>query len=250
MLQFSEPPRNHLGARLCYNSTMARVKGKGLDTQGNNPQTRLSAKQKRFLEHYFVNWSAVKSAKLAGYTSKDMGSSGSAIMSNARIASAIQVRLESLGVSANETLWRVGQIARGSMPYFLVDGKIDLHSDTAKENYHLIKKVRSTTITRYSKEEDPIVTETIEIETYDALAALTLLAKHHRLLDADTGAQVQNNNTLIINSPAQASAMGVDPLAVAQELDRIMNQWRATNESNDSAPDVPLLIDGVVESQE
>lgn len=88
-------------------------------------------------------------------------------------------------MSADEVLLRLAQHARGDMGDFLDIGSmgfvIDLDSAKKKGLTHLIKKVKLRTQTSTSKEGIETETHYMEIELYDAQAALVQLGRYHKL---------------------------------------------------------------------
>lgn len=130
----------------------------------------LSAKQRRFLEHYLKSWNATESARVAGY--KHPHVQGPRLLNdNAQITNAITERLETAAMSANEVLTRLGQQARAEYASYLRandDGRISLDAQAmiADGLGHLIKGVKET---QYGQ----------NIEFHDVQAALVHLGRHH-----------------------------------------------------------------------
>ncbi len=147
------------------------------------PGTALRPQQRAFVDHYLMTWNATDAARMAGYKG-NLGVAGASLLANPRIGLLVTKRLKDLTVSAEEALARLSTIARGPMIYFLTArGDIDLTTPQAQANKHLLKKVRVKS-RNYLDESGRSVTETeTDIETYDALAALTLIAKHYGLLN-------------------------------------------------------------------
>ncbi len=72
----------------------------------------LSNKRKIFVEEYLSTWNASKAARRAKYAHP--GAEGHRLLKNAEIQAAIKGRMDTLHLSADEVLLRIGQIARGS----------------------------------------------------------------------------------------------------------------------------------------
>lgn len=141
----------------------------------------LQLKQAAFVEHYLRVWNAAEAARLAGYSAKTARQQGSRLLTNVDIQDHIAERLDELKMSADEVLTRLSDIARGDMRDFVSldkDGEplLNLTQAQAAGKLHLIRKVKRTR--RVIKE---MTETTVEIELYDAQAALVTLGKHHRL---------------------------------------------------------------------
>lgn len=179
---------------------------------------RLSLKKERYIKFLFTDAQFVelRAAQLAGYTNAPAAIAR--LRNDDLVRAEIKARFDAEIMTRDETMKRLSDIARGAMKIFIRDGRIDLDSDLAKENYHLIKKIRVQETIKPQKNSEPIVTTTTDIETYDALTALTLIARHHALFtDADKPAEnnIQFNLT-------QLNAMGIDKNIVAGELQKMI----------------------------
>lgn len=180
---------------------------------------RLSLKQKAFIGHYLTTWNAAEAARRAGYT-RGTSAIGSILLAKYNVRQEINKHLESILVGADETNYRIGAIARGSIrPFLSASGETDLTSPEAQANLDLIKKIK----VRTKQYDDHSETET-EIEIYDRLAALALLARIHGLTrDEKPDAATTTNNTLIITSAADAiSKAGLNVQDVLAELPAII----------------------------
>lgn len=215
-------------------------------------QQRLRQKQKVFIEHYLTTWNATEAARRAGYT-RGGSQIGAMLMSKLSIQSAIAQRLRELHASANETIALVTTIARGPMVYFLSDtGEIDLTSEQALKHKHLLKTVKTKVDERYTKDGERIVTRSIEIQTRDADAMLTLLAKHHSLL-GDTSPIINQNNTLVVTNALETiQKQGLSIADVLAELPAIVAamQSQVENKSEntiDSTTVSPPPVDTTIE---
>ena len=103
---------------------------------------------------------------------------------NVSIRAEIDARLAEMGMGANEVLARLASHARGSLdPFLQVSGEnawIDLTTDEAKVNLHLIKEME-TERRRYGKDDDMVEEFKVKIKLHDPQAALVQLGRHHKL---------------------------------------------------------------------
>ncbi len=143
--------------------------------------TTLTPKQVRFREHYLASWNATEAARVAGY--KHPNQQGPELLKNPQIAAAIAERLEDAAMSADEVLARLTKIARGDLgQYINEDGDLDLMRLKENGDGLLVHKYQRTKrVTRKDEHEDEMI-ERLNIELYPADNALTILARHHRLL--------------------------------------------------------------------
>ncbi len=192
--------------------------------------TRLKPQQRVFLENYLLTWNASEAARQAGYK-RNPDVAGSMMLGKLSIKTAVQERLSQLTMAADENLVRLTSIARGPMVYFLdARGQVDLVSPVAQSHKHLLKKVRVKSRT-YADDTGREITETeTDIETYDALAALTLIAKHYGLLNENNPPpSLTINQTVNVNGDllAQLQQDGINPADVLAELDMLRQQFTA-----------------------
>lgn len=192
-------------------------------------RSRHRIKHDAFIEYYLQSFNGSDAAKLAGYR-KNSQVHATKLLANPQIFLKIQERLKELKVSADETLVRLSQIARGDIRYFFNFDlqEFILDSEIAKKNSAIIKKIKQTKNTRYSKDGEKIESSQIEIELYDKQAALSLFMKYHSLVAPnDEGANI--NNTLIINgnvSPEFLRANNLDANMMSIELARLSEQMK------------------------
>jgi phage terminase small subunit len=140
---------------------------------------KLTDKQKLFAAAYIETLNATEAARRAGYDGTDASLAviGHENLKKPKIKTLIDEYLNEYAMSAAEVLYHLTDIARGDYGDMLNSmGAPD--ASTAQENKktHLIKKVRTKTITTDEQE----IFE-VEIEPYDRLKALDLLAKFHQL---------------------------------------------------------------------
>ena len=149
----------------------------------------LSVKQQVFVEEYLHCWNATQAAKRAGYSAKTARSIGSENLTKPDIRAAIQARLGDLKLSANEVLARLSEQARGSIQPFVKitpDGlvRFDFSNPEALDHLYLIKKIRTKRrhkVQGHGKGAETWEYETIDVELYNAQAALFMLGKYHKL---------------------------------------------------------------------
>lgn len=130
----------------------------------------LTVKQQVFVEEYLTCWNATEAARRAKYAYPNID--GPKNLVKPSIQKVIKARLAEKAMPADEVLARLAEQAKADMRDFMLhdaEGKfIGVNLDTTQP-LHLIKKLKPT---RYG----------MAIELHDAHAALTLLAKHHGLL--------------------------------------------------------------------
>jgi phage terminase small subunit len=134
--------------------------------------TRLTNKQKVFVEYYLQTWNATEAARLAGYKGNNvtLRAVGHENLTKPHIKSQIQKRISELVMKSDEVLNRLSQQASGTIADFIepVGRTFLLNIEKLKELGHLVKKIRHT---KYG----------VEIELYSSQRALELLGKHHQL---------------------------------------------------------------------
>lgn len=142
----------------------------------------LTPKQRRFTEEYCVDFNATQAAIRAGYSKRTAYSQGQRLLKHVEIKEAIDKRMDELAMSASEALMRLTQWGRGTVDPFLradEDGNvyINLGSEGAKENYHLIRKIKQTKATTRFGEDGEREEVRTEFELYDAKDAVKEIAK-------------------------------------------------------------------------
>ena len=140
--------------------------------KNNNGNGRLTGKQRRFINFYLELWNGTEAASRAGYkgSRETLAAVAGENLRKPAIRAAIEKRLESEAMGADEVLWRLGQQARGNLADFIQTevpgGLIDMDAVAAKG--HLLKKLSWTKAG-------------VQIELYDSQAALEKLGKAHGL---------------------------------------------------------------------
>lgn len=149
-------------------------------------ESKLTGKQERFKEEYCVDFNATAAAIRAGYKVRSAKSIGAENLTKPDILRAISERLEELSLKPEEGIKRLTDMGRASFATFLKINEgglieIDLTSEEAKMNLHLIKKIKQTKKTAIV---EGVKTETalFEIELHDSKDAIkTLLEVYGKL---------------------------------------------------------------------
>ncbi len=150
----------------------------------------LTDKQRLFVEAYLANGlNATAAAKKAGYQGADdnvFAVIGFENLRKPKIRELIEQRLDEAVLSANEVLYRLSLQARGSMEMFLsedLDGSIrlDLPKAYANNALYLLKKFKETTTRRVGADDAELIDRKVEIELYDAHAALVDIGRYRKL---------------------------------------------------------------------
>ena len=155
---------------------------KEIDEPKEEPEVlpELTVKQQRFIEEYCTDFNATQAAIRAGYSEKTAYSMGWQNLRKLEIAEAIKMRLSELAMSAEEITRRLAQWGRGTVaPFMQVNDygvSVDLGTDEASGNIHLIKKLKVTETVKTYEGETTKETKT-EIELHDAKDAVIQLAK-------------------------------------------------------------------------
>lgn len=138
---------------------------------------KLTAKQQKFIDEYFLcGMNAAEAARRSGYSPKTARIIGAENLSKPIISAEIKRRFTEKHVSADEVLARLADMSRSDIADFAhVESGADISKLKGKS--HVIKKFkRKITYTK-----DDSKTEEIELELYDAQAALLNIGKQHGL---------------------------------------------------------------------
>jgi hypothetical protein len=155
-----------------------------MSTKSSLPKPKvLSTQQMRFVEEYCVDWNGTRAAERAGYSVKSARQQASNLLADERVQAAVAKRMEMFSMSAAEATAKMAAWGRGSIGRFLKvdeDGRmsINLAHEEAKENYHLIKKVKQSRITMMLGEVERTEVKT-EVELYDAKDAVHKILQLH-----------------------------------------------------------------------
>lgn len=156
---------------------------------------KLTDKQQVFVNEYLQCWNATEAARRAGYQGNNvtLGAVGAENLKKPLIVDAIQKRMTELTMSADEALMRLSEEARGRLVDF-----VGLSIDELKQHpqAHLIKKLKRTVRTAFQNDQ-PETIESIELEIYDAQAAIVHILKeqHLRAGEATERAEIVDNLT-------------------------------------------------------
>ena len=139
----------------------------------------MTNRQRVFVEEYLRCWNATEAALRAGYSEKTARSIGHENLTKPDIAAAIEQRLSEMHMGTDEALSLLADMARGDIAEFMDVTQMGfvlqlLGENGERKNTRLIKRIKQKTTTFIAKkesEEDREVHE-IEIELYDAQAAI------------------------------------------------------------------------------
>lgn len=167
----------------------------------------MNAQHEQFIEAYVETRNAALSARRAGYSAKTARQQGSRLLTRADIQTELAARLTPI-ITSDEVLERLTSHARGTMANFINvddDGNFRVNLKNAKKygQLHLIKKVKATR--RVSEE---FTETTVELELYDAQAALVQLGKYYRLF----------TDRVTVDWLSELEALGLDAHAIESEL--------------------------------
>ena len=137
----------------------------------------LNNKQQVFVSEYLKCWNSSEAARRAGYNGKS-NVYGPTLLANLSIKAEIQSRLAEIKMSADEVLKRLADMARSDIADFAnIKKASDLTDEARQGKTHVIKKFKTKIITDQLGRQH----EEVEIELYDAQAALEKIGRHHRL---------------------------------------------------------------------
>lgn len=143
----------------------------------------LSIKHQRFVEEYLQNPNAAEAYRTVypGVNQTTSAANGWRLLRTARVAEAIQARLNQAAMPADEVLSRITDHARADIDDFLdADGAFDLTKARRGKRTALLKKLKTKTTTRTIGEME-VQTVEVEFELHDAQAALVHLGKYYKL---------------------------------------------------------------------
>jgi phage terminase small subunit len=136
-------------------------------------ENKLTPKQKRFVAAYIATLNASEAARQAGYSERSAGVIGHENLRKPQIREAIKSVMEEKAMPAEEVAFRLSEIARGSMADFMAikaNGLafFDFNKAERENKLHLVKRFK-------------IAEGGVELELYDAQAALVQLGRIHQL---------------------------------------------------------------------
>lgn len=146
-------------------------------------------KEKIFVDSYLIHWNGARAARDAGYSARSAAEIAYDLLRKPHIKAIIEERLKESAMSSQEVLARWTDQARGSMAPFIevnADGfaSLEFSSEEAKDNLHLIKKIRTKRTRRMvgrGERAEPWEDESVEVEIHDPQRALDALSKYHNL---------------------------------------------------------------------
>lgn len=162
---------------------------------------RLTAKEKAWAEAWLVTLSKAEAARRAKYKGDNvqLANIGWQNYRKPHIQAYLKDRLAEMVMPANEVLRRLTDMASGSVSDFA-----DIKSSAGlveTEQGHIVKKFKKTTTrTAYGSE-----VEAVELELYDAQAALVHLGKIHGLFTDKVEHSGMIESKLIILPPKEAN---------------------------------------------
>lgn len=155
----------------------------------------LTVKQQKFIDEYLRTGHITRSALYAGYSEKSAYAIGSQNLKKVEISDEISRRMAEAAMPAEEVMMRLAKQARGDISDFITVGpdgvEVDLSYAIEKGMTDLIKKLTHKKTIRTDKNDTTTEENWIQIELYDAHAALVDIGRHHALFVDKT----QNDNT-------------------------------------------------------
>lgn len=145
----------------------------------------ITAKQQKFIDEYLKCFNGAEAARRAGYSEARARVTASELLATGSISEQIKARLAEVHMSADEALKLTADIARSDIAALMEVTSMGFNLDMQKAQElgltRLIKKVKQRTTTRLAKKDDGEDTETheLEVELYDAQAALRDILKIH-----------------------------------------------------------------------
>ena len=163
---------------------------------GNGDMGNLIPRRRAFVEEYLKCWNATEAARRVGYGSPN--NQGPRLLLNAIVQEHIKQRISELEMSTNEVALRLAEHARGDIGNFMDIESIgySLNLDKAKKLglTHLIRKVKDRVVMTSNKDGEETETHTLEVELYDAQAALDKIARINSMykdnIDVTSGGKV------------------------------------------------------------
>ena len=151
----------------------------------------LNPRWAEFVAFYLTNGrNGAKAARDAGYAESGAHVQAHRLLRIAKVSEVLDAYWREVAMSSDEILSILSDQARGTMaPFLELDestGLVDVNltSEDARANLHLIKKLKSRSRVMQSQSDSDyvVVDQTIEFELHDAKDAAKVLAKHKGLL--------------------------------------------------------------------
>jgi len=135
----------------------------------------LNNKQRVFIDEYLICLNASEAARRAGYNGKS-NVVGSQLLANISISEEITRLLKERHLSADAVLARLGEMAASNLSDF---ADIETYADlaNARKRGYLVKKFKR----KITRDKSGSEYEEVELELYDAQAALVHIGKAHGL---------------------------------------------------------------------
>lgn len=130
--------------------------------------SKLTERQKLFVEEYLQCWNGAEAARRAGYSARTARNVASQLLARSAVAEAVRRRVAERAMTADEALMRLAEHARGEIGSYFVQGKdgkvwFDLERLVREGKGHLLRAV---------------TVRGVRYEFYNAQAPLLFLAKH------------------------------------------------------------------------
>jgi phage terminase small subunit len=143
-------------------------------------KSKLTDKQRAFIEHYLQCWNAAEAARRAGYSARIANRIGYENLRKPAIREEVEARLGKHAMEADEVLKRLAELARSSLGDFIsVTGpsnwEVDLHRAEQAKKLGLIRRLW------VDKEGQ------VRIELHDPLRALEMLGKALDVFSEEAG---------------------------------------------------------------
>ena len=145
----------------------------------------ITNKRRVFVEEYLRDLNATQAAIRAGYAKRSARQQGQRLLTKDDISDAIKARLDERAMKADEVIQRLTDMARGDIGDFMDIERMTFSLNLAKAKEkgltHLIHKIKDRVVMTSNKDGEETETHTIEIELYDAHAALVDFGRYHKL---------------------------------------------------------------------
>lgn len=183
-----------------------------------------------FVAFYLANGrNGAKAARDAGYAESGAHVQAHRLLRIAKVSEVLDAYWREVAMSSDEILSILSDQARGTMaPFLELDestGLVDVNltSEDARANLHLIKKLKSRSRVMQSQSDSDyvVVDQTIEFELHDAKDAAKVLAKHKGLL---------TDKLQIEDGPERAKRTTEERRQEREWLERVIAQRKAAEE--------------------
>lgn len=144
----------------------------------------LTPKQAAFVREYLVDLNATQAAVRAGYSEKGAEVQGHRLLSNAKVAKAVQAGMERragrVEVKADDVLRELKRLGMSDIAnVFDVNGRLLRFRDFPEETRRAVSSIKVKSFTEPG--DDEVEVFTTEIKLWDKPKALELLGKHLKL---------------------------------------------------------------------